>query len=159
MNTLVFSARKKSLSTPESRRGDRVHEVLSRLDVYPDTAGLAAALRAAAQGLLPEDGVEALAAFLSTPGAARFFTGDIRAQREIDVAAPEEGRVRVLRLDRLVVAADTAWIIDFKTGSEYAEEHRRQVAEYMRVVGPLVPKLRVRGALLYTDLGRVEEVE
>jgi len=156
---LVFATPGKSVPTRESRRGDRVHRVMAELDVYPDTAGLTAALRAAAQGLLPEDEVEALAAFLSTPGAARFFTGDLTAHREIDVAGGDDKGVRVSRLDRLVLSKNTAWVIDFKTGAEYADAHREQVTGYMRAVAPLFPGLRVEGALLYTDQGRVERVE
>ena len=155
---LVFATPGKSVPTKESRRGDRVHRVMAELDVYADAAGLTAALRAAGQNLLPADHVENLAAFLSTPEAGRFFTGDLTAYREIDVAGGEDGGVRVLRLDRLVLSKDTAWVIDFKTGAEYADEHRKQVAGYMRAVAPLYPGLRVAGALLYTDQGRVEIV-
>ncbi|HDP94986.1 MAG TPA: hypothetical protein ENN40_06465 [Candidatus Aminicenantes bacterium] len=155
---LVFSAAKKVPATPESRRGDRVHQVLAGLGVYENVGSLAAGLRARARDLLENDHTEALTVFLADPGAMRFFVGDITAHREIDVAGREDGGVRVVRLDRLVLAADTAWVVDFKTGAEYADAHRQQVAAYMQVVAPLFPDKRVRGVLLYTDLGRVDEV-
>lgn len=155
---LVFSAAGKMPATPETRRGDRVHQVVAALGVYRNVESLATDLRTRAKDLLEKDHIEALAAFLAAPAAARFFVGDITARREIDVAGRHEGGIRVLRLDRLVLDADTAWVVDFKTGAEYAAAHRQQVAGYMQLVAPLFPDKRVCGALLYTDLARVEEL-
>ena len=156
---LVFSTAVKSPATAESRRGDLVHEVLSALGVYADTTSLAAALRSSASALLREGHVEDLAVFLATPAAARFFVGDFMAHREIDVAGRVDGRMTIRRLDRLVITPDEVWVIDFKTGREHPDSHHQQVAGYVNLVRPLFPGKPVRGALMYTDLGRVEEVK
>jgi ATP-dependent helicase/nuclease subunit A len=55
------------------------------------------------------------------------------------------------RLDRLVVTAQDAWIIDYKSSPEAREKYNEQMAEYIAVVKDIYPHLKVTGLLIYLD--------
>jgi len=55
------------------------------------------------------------------------------------------------RLDRLVVTAQDAWIIDYKSSAEAHDEYNEQMTEYISIVKDIYPHLKVTGLLIYLD--------
>ncbi|MFA6216560.1 MAG: UvrD-helicase domain-containing protein [Candidatus Omnitrophota bacterium] len=55
------------------------------------------------------------------------------------------------RLDRLVITAQEAWVIDYKSSSATQERYSEQITEYIAVVKDIYPHLKVKGLLIYLD--------
>jgi ATP-dependent exoDNAse (exonuclease V) beta subunit len=152
------------LAFAERRRGELIHDVLSRVaTTLPDAVQLRALIeKAKAETGIewPDDEiVDAVTAVLDNPNAAEYF-----AEREGRVVFTEREMAdqtgRLLRIDRLVIDHDTAIVLDFKTGREgaAAEHHAEQVRHYLSVVAALYPGRAVRGLLVYVDINRAVEV-
>jgi ATP-dependent exoDNAse (exonuclease V) beta subunit len=152
------------LAFAERRRGELIHDVLSRVaTTLPDAVQLRALIgKAKAETGIewPDDEIaDAVTAVLDNPNAAEYF-----AEREGRVVFTEREMVdqtgRLLRIDRLVIDHDTAIVLDFKTGREgaAAEHHAEQVRHYLSVVAALYPGRAVRGLLVYVDINRAVEV-
>lgn len=62
------------------------------------------------------------------------------------------------RLDRLIIRADSADVLDFKSSREGQNEHLAQVRDYMLLLSALHPSKKVRGWVVYMDDGQVQEV-
>ena len=62
------------------------------------------------------------------------------------------------RIDRLIVTPKEAWIVDYKSSRDEFETYKGQIIEYMNIVKPLYPKLKVRGFLIYFDTLMSEEI-
>jgi len=153
-----------SLAVAERRRGELIHDVLSRVaTTVPDAVQLRALIgkaRAETGIEYPDEEIaDAVTAVLGNPKAAEYF-----AQREGRVVFTEREMVdqtgRLLRIDRLVIDHDTATVLDFKTGREgmAAERHAEQVRNYLSVVEALYPGRAVRGLLVYVDTNQAVEV-
>ncbi len=153
-----------TLAAPERKRGELIHDVLSRVETtVPDPVQLRAFIGKAktATGIeYPDDEIaDAVTAVLRNPKVAEFF-----AAREGRVVFTEKEVVdqtgRLLRIDRLVVDSDAAIVLDFKTGRDgvAAEHHAEQVRHYLSVVAALYPGRAVRGLLMYVDVNRAVEV-
>ena len=152
------------LAVAERRRGELIHDVLSRVaTTIPDAAQLRALIgKAKAETGIeyPDDDIaDAVAAVLGNPKAAEYF-----AERDGRVVVTEKEMVdhtgRLLRIDRLVIDHDTATVLDFKTGRDavVAERHAEQVRSYLSVVAALYPGRSVRGLLVYVDVNQAVEV-
>ena len=53
------------------------------------------------------------------------------------------------RIDRLVVLKDEVWIVDYKLFPGLAEEHQKQIRDYVTLVRQFYPKRKVSGQVLY----------
>ena len=144
---------------PGAERGERFHELLSRLGDAAVPGGLDDRVRQlAAEAGWPACDIEVVADFLRRD-EVRTLLGrgsEVHLEKEIvdnSGAAPE-----FRRLDRLQVGADEVLVLDFKTGPEKSAAHKSQVAGYLDAVGPLFPGRKCLGFLLYVDRGEVEEV-
>jgi ATP-dependent helicase/nuclease subunit A len=87
------------------------------------------------------------------PGLARFFTSPAEPELELIDA---DGAL--LRIDRLVLADDAWWVLDFKwrvTDASRAQ-YARQVARYRDVVRSVYPRRAVRAALVTADAALIE---
>ncbi|MBU0634554.1 MAG: UvrD-helicase domain-containing protein [Candidatus Omnitrophica bacterium] len=62
------------------------------------------------------------------------------------------------RIDRLVITAKEAWVIDYKSTPENKAEHAAQVREYQDIISSIYPGRKVRGFLVYMDEIRAEEL-
>ena len=62
------------------------------------------------------------------------------------------------RIDRLIITPEEAWIVDYKSAKEESEKYASQIAEYMKIVSEIHPKLKVKGFLIYLDNMGMEEV-
>jgi ATP-dependent exoDNAse (exonuclease V) beta subunit len=60
-------------------------------------------------------------------------------------------------IDWLIVKDDTAVIVDFKSGTEVADQEK-QVKEYIDLISTIYPKKKVSGYLLYVDDLKIKEV-
>jgi ATP-dependent helicase/nuclease subunit A len=144
---------------PGAKRGERFHELLSRLGAATAPGELAARVRElAAEAGWPASDIEVVADFLQRDEVLALLSrgSDVHLEKEIvdnSQAAPE-----FRRLDRLQVGADEVLVVDFKTGPEKSAGNKSQMAAYLEAVGPLFPGRKCRGFLLYVDRGEVEEV-
>ncbi len=140
-------------------RGERVHDLLSRLGDMADRGEVGSRVRElAARAGWPQEDAAHVASFLARADVHAVLSvgDDIHAEKEVaDNSGP---LLKLLRLDRLQVGADEVRVVDFKTGTERAEAHEAQVRAYMAAVAPLYPGRAIRGFLLYVDLGEVREV-
>jgi ATP-dependent exoDNAse (exonuclease V) beta subunit len=142
-----------------ARRGELVHDLLSRLHPPHDPHPLDARVRelAAAAGLAESD-AELLATFLGRDdvGALLEYGHEVQLEKEI---VDQSGPVPELRrLDRLQIGSEEVRVIDFKTGGDKSPDHGMQMRRYLQAVAPLYPDLKCRGFLLYIDLQQIEEV-
>ncbi|MFH0796421.1 MAG: UvrD-helicase domain-containing protein [Candidatus Omnitrophota bacterium] len=78
--------------------------------------------------------------------------------REKDVV-DSQGNTR--RIDRLIIKPGKVEVIDYKSSerSEVRLEHRKQLAEYLRIIKELYPDSEVSGVLIYLDNLAMVEVK
>lgn len=69
-----------------------------------------------------------------------------------------DARGETKRVDRLIVARDEAWVVDYKSSGGERESGLAQVAGYMDLVRGLYPGRKARGFLIYFDDAMFEEV-
>jgi len=62
------------------------------------------------------------------------------------------------RIDRLIITDKELWIVDYKSSRQGLETHKKQIIEYMNIIKPLYPQLKVRCFLIYLDISMLEEV-
>ncbi len=142
-----------------AKRGERVHDLLSRLGEVTDPGRLDARVRElAAEAGWPANDTEAVSSFLCRDEVFTLLSrgSEIHLEKEIvnnSGAVPE-----FRRLDRLQIGAAEVLVIDFKTGPEKDEKYRFQMEEYLGAVGSLFPGRKCRGFLFYIDRDEVEEV-
>ncbi len=103
------------------------------------------------------DGLEPLLRnLLERPELERYFDvaeGFVFTEKEIVDAFGNTHRI-----DRLIVNAQEAVIIDYKSAREKDAPYREQVVEYMRSVKEVYPDKAIRGILMYLDDASTEEV-
>jgi ATP-dependent helicase/nuclease subunit A len=143
-----------------AERGERVHDLLSRLGRITGPGELDTQVRqlAANAGWLESD-IEAVSGFLRRDEVFILLSRDGEVHLEKEVAINSGATTNFRRLDRLQAGGDEILVIDFKTGKEKNEEYSTQIRDYIAAVGPLYPGRRCRGFLLYIDRGEVEEIQ
>jgi ATP-dependent exoDNAse (exonuclease V) beta subunit len=142
-----------------AKRGERIHDLLSRLGEVFDPGELEARVRElGAAAAWPANDIEIVSSFLCRAEVFALLSrgGEVHLEKEI---VNNSGTVpEYRRLDRLQVGANEVLVIDFKTGSEKIEKYRLQMEEYLGAVGPLFADRQCRGFLFYIDRNEVEEV-
>jgi ATP-dependent exoDNAse (exonuclease V) beta subunit len=145
-----------------ARKGDALHYLFSQLKAVPGK-DLRAEIAPAAEKtgrFFPSFSAlemeEAAIRIVSHPQYAEFFR-----PREAEVYTEKElvdlsGNTR--RIDRLVIGAKEAWVIDYKSSRQGYTGHLRQIKEYAALAKGAYPGLRVKGFLLYLDASGVEQV-
>ena len=159
--------------SPERLRGLVTHRLLEVLPSLPEAARGPAARRhmAARAGRLDAATREAIVveveAVLADPAFAAVFAEGSRA--EVAIAGEvidARGRAIAItgRIDRLAVSDDDVLVVDFKserTDAERAaarEDHVAQLALYHRLLTAVFPGHRIRCALLWTAIPRLDEI-
>jgi ATP-dependent exoDNAse (exonuclease V) beta subunit len=142
-----------------ARRGELIHDLLSRLLAAGDPGQLDARVRqlAAAAGLDKSD-TDAVAAFLCRDDVFALLHCGRHILLEKEIVDQSGPLAEFRRLDRLQVGDEEVRVIDFKTGKERSPDHEAQMRRYLHAVAPLYPDLKCRGFLLYIDLQQIEEV-
>ena len=62
------------------------------------------------------------------------------------------------RIDRLIITAKEAWIIDYKSSKDELEIQQEQIIGYLNIVKSLYPGLEVKCFLIYLDTLALEEI-
>ncbi len=160
--------------SPERLRGILTHRLLEVLPNVAEAArGDVARRHVAAEGarLLPETREEIVAeveAILADLAFAAVFAAGSRAEAPIagEIVDAKGGLVSVAgRIDRLAVTGTEVLVVDFKserTDAERARASEAQVAQlalYRRLLGEIFPGRRVRCAILWTAIPRLDEIE
>jgi len=142
-----------------AERGERVHDLLSRIGPITDPGELAMRVRElAASAGWPGSDSETVSAFLCRADVFALLSGAGEVHLEKEVALNSGALPEFRRLDRLQVGAEEVLVIDFKTSREKSKGYNTQMRDYIAAVRPLFPDRRCRGFLLYIDRGEVEEV-
>ena len=144
-------------------RGTLIHRLLQTLPNMEEPAREAAARRFLARpthGLAPDQQDEIARetlAVLADPRFAPFFGPDSRAEVPV-VGLVGRDRVIAGQVDRLVVAGDAVWILDYKTNrpaplveDEVSPAYLQQMAAYRTALRRIYPGRAVRCVLLWTD--------
>ncbi len=155
------------------RRGRIVHRLLQSLPDLPAERREDAARRFLARPLHRLDGqlqAEILAetlAVLAHPDFAALFGPGSRAEVPVVGTVEGEGGVQVVsgQVDRLVVAAQSVMIVDYKTNrpapsseSKVPALYLRQMAAYRAVLAGIYPDRRIESCLLWTDGPRIMQL-
>ena len=154
----------------ELQRGVLTHRLFEVLPNLPPERRGAAARRfvAARGGRLDEVTREAIVAeveaVLDDPRFAAAFGPQARAEVAIAgrTTSPQGEEIEISgRIDRLVVDTHEVLAVDFKTdrAGAGAEAHLGQMALYRRLLGEIFPGRRVRMALLWTAVPRLEVLD
>jgi ATP-dependent helicase/nuclease subunit A len=159
--------------SPERLRGLLTHRLLEVLPSLPEAERAAAARRhVAARGArlaqtARDEIVAEVEAILADPRFAPVFAAGSRAEVAIvgDLPDARGGIVAVSgRIDRLAVTADEVLVIDFKSErtdaarAEASAAHVAQLALYRRLLAETFPGRRIRCALLWTAIPRLDEI-
>jgi ATP-dependent helicase/nuclease subunit A len=146
----------------ETQRGDLVHRILARIKFLGDD--VVSAVRRAVDAEVSQGGDEfdrnevenVLTPFFQETNIGEHFAeNDGRIVMNEQEFSHRSGKL--LRMDRVVIDADKATVIDYKTGGEQTE-HIEQVKEYMDVLREIY-SLPVKGLLAYVDLKLIRSVE
>lgn len=160
--SIVPVAQYEKISLDETRRGDAIHSILSRIEFcsFDSNNDIAGALRDAplpAGFDIPKEQSN-LISFLETPAVKTFFAMQPgrKVFREKEIA---DAGGRLFRMDRIIIDPDNICVADFKTGNDAQnEEYTIQVRRYMTMVKEIFPVTMITGALLYVDLRKVVPV-
>ena len=91
------------------------------------------------------------------PEVREWFDGSWqRIRNEQEIIVPGSASTR--RPDRVMIRGTRVVVVDYKFGALDTERHRRQVAEYLRLLAEMGYD-PVEGYLWYVKLGRIERVE
>jgi len=141
------------------RQGEAVHFVLAQIKDTADSLeeALAAARAAFAGEWNEKEAAHLVHRVLEDADCGKFFRAsgaEVFVEKEV-----VDSRGNAKRIDRLIVFPAEAWVVDFKSSREGAEEHRAQIAEYVRIIRQVYPGRSVRGFLVYLDDTTVVEVD
>jgi ATP-dependent helicase/nuclease subunit A len=164
--------RRETLNSAGIRRGEIVHRVLAAIEFLEEgwEESFPALVRDCCPGesevLLGEGVARSIIRFFqgSPPGGPFEQKEGRRILREFDFC---DATGRVFRMDRVVLDADEAAVVDFKTGSEHdpvkraerSAKDREQVRTYMKILRDVFPGRPVRGLIARIDEGVWEAVE
>ena len=144
-----------SLALYERRRGEAIHDVLSRIE-FGDANTEMNVLNAARDiaGSWSDDGeltrlVAIVLDFLRLPEIAVFFTR-IDGRKILNEQEFVDPNGRLFRMDRIVVDADTVTVLDFKTGED-KDAYSDQMRGYMKILGNYFPDRIIKGLLAFVD--------
>ncbi len=90
------------------------------------------------------------------PMARHWFSGEwqhVRNENEIIIPGSNTSR----RPDRVMIDGTHAVVVDYKFGERDAERYRRQISEYLRLLGEM-GYTQTEGYLWYVKLGKIERV-
>ena len=144
------------LKRDKVKYGIYMHAVLSRMH-YSDEMSEALS-RIVNEGLITASEQESLAMqlkeILKNPRIAGWFTRDWQVRTEVPILLPagEEHRI-----DRLLITAKRAVVVDFKTGA-HKKSDEKQVTQYMDILR-LMNYVDVEGYLLYLGKNEIVEVK
>ena len=98
-----------------------------------------------------------IARALKHPEVREWFGGGWeRVRNENEIIIPGRGSTR--RPDRVMIDGRRAVVVDYKFGLRDAERYRRQMREYLRLLGE-IGYAPAEGYLWYVKLGTIEKVE
>jgi len=156
---LVFRRSERRIEREGADRGERIHDLLSRLGDVAAPAEMAGRARPLAESLgLDESDIRAVVSFLERDEVISLLCRGRVFHMEREIVVRSGGRPEFLRLDRLQVGPEEVLVVDYKTGREKSDAYRDQMRGYLEAIGPLFPGKRRRAFLLYVDRGEVEEV-
>lgn len=149
-------------------RGVAIHRILQYIPSINDPAARYEKACSLVRNIVEESEVEALVdeAFrvIESPEYAMIFAQGSMAEVPISGIVEWKGEhVTVLgQIDRLVVLADEVWIVDYKSTahppSVIPPAYAQQLALYAAVLAKIYPAHRIRTALLWTAIPRLDEV-
>jgi ATP-dependent helicase/nuclease subunit A len=150
------------LALYERRRGELIHDILSRIEFVgadiEKNVSLAAEEIGEGWGTRADiDNVKALVLeFLRLPEIAQFFTpaADRRIMNEQEFVNPDG---RLFRMDRVVVDSKAVTVIDFKTG-DFKNTYSDQINGYMTILRDFYPDRAVRGILAFVDRKKTQVI-
>ncbi len=98
-----------------------------------------------------------IARALEHPAAREWFAGGWeRVRNENEIIIP--GGASARRPDRVMIRGTRAVVVDYKFGGREPERYRRQMREYLRLLGEM-GYAPAEGYLWYVKLGTIEKVE
>ena len=141
---------------PQRRRGNLVHEALSRTaDASALDAAIASMLREGRLEQFEADDMRAgLSELLARAEVAPWFAPGLQVRAEATIIGADG---HAYRPDRVLIDGDRARVLDIKTGAP-APGHHEQVKGYARLLREL-GYARTEAALLYTREGIIEHVD
>jgi ATP-dependent helicase/nuclease subunit A len=151
------------LAVHERQRGDRIHEILSQIEFVDEhiLGSLHVFLEKQTQNITSEAETlrlqNTLAGFLLSPEIKPWFTpqAERTVLNEQEFVSAEGG---LFRMDRIVVDANVATVIDFKTGDDKAG-YTEQIQKYMVILKNYYPERTVQGLLAFVDKKYLRVVE
>jgi ATP-dependent exoDNAse (exonuclease V) beta subunit len=158
---LVFSKAdiRKQGDRSGAERGERIHDLLSRIGAVRDPMELDSRVRQlATQAGWPASATAGVVDLLLREDVFALLCRGTEACREKEVMDNSGTVPKLRRLDRLQAGPGEVLVIDFKTGMEKSAEHISQVREYMATIAPLYPGRNSLGFIVYIDRNEVEEV-
>ena len=160
-NSVSISSSEK-LALYERRRGEVIHDVLSRVE-YAD-ADIEKRITTSildVTGISREPAMEAsikssIVEFLRAPEIAPFFA---RVEGRTIMNEQEFVRTdgRLFRMDRIMIDSKTVTVLDFKTGDD-KETYTEQVLQYREILQNFYPGCTVHGVLAFVDRKKLRVV-
>ncbi len=157
------------VSVPQEQgiqRGIIIHRLLQSLPDLPGNERQAAALRylahAAPQALpaVHEQIWREVDTLLHYDGFAPLFT--LQARAEVPIIGRVNGAIVTGRIDRLLITPQEILIVDYKTNAQPPDNvpaaYRAQLMAYGRLLTRQYPAHRLRMAILWTALPRLDEI-
>jgi ATP-dependent exoDNAse (exonuclease V) beta subunit len=136
--------------------GILIHDALAHVHTKADVT--AAVKMLVQNGRLPETEAQSLekqiALLIERPELSALFAQGATVRTEADIQMPGG---KWLRPDRVVTTANTAYVVDYKTGTA-RPEHRKQIASYKDALMALGFQ-KVEGILVYMESGEIEQIQ
>ncbi len=142
----------------KEKKGEIIHKILSMLTVFKEQNEIfnfiEKIISVYKNHHLFDEIKKELIEFFSWEKALKYFlTNEYEVFNEFTVVN-KKGEQR--RIDRLMKNKRKAIIVEYKTGEEILDEHKKQVYEYKEIIKEIYPEIEVEGVILYVD--RKEEI-
>jgi ATP-dependent exoDNAse (exonuclease V) beta subunit len=139
--------------------GNLVHYILSLIEKYPDEK-LSKKIEIACKKFNYDSNLikDKILKILENSEVKKFFT--IRENDKVFIEkdiVDREGRLH--RIDRFIIREDRIEVLDFKTGEEHKEEHKKQILVYRNLLKSIYPDKKIFCYLIYTDDNKIEVVQ
>ena len=145
----------------ETRRGDLVHRILSRIQFIEEDPGRMIASLMADEEMSPGERSrieDVLTRFVGSAEVQPLFVprpGTI-VMNEKDFLSRNGA---LYRMDRVHIDNAVVTVVDYKTGGEeYQQSHRQQVLGYLDIMRDLYPGRTLNGIIAYVDRRKIVEV-
>ncbi len=157
---LVFSRHTAEIKTKESQEGEKLHRMLSQLEMYPNKEQFNEVMvKLCKSHKLSREETTRIVSYFLLPQILPFYIGDgtFKNEQEIIQYTDKDSPPERKRIDRLVIRDEIISILDYKFGNK-EDSHYLQLKEYGKIIKDIYRDKKIEAYILYIKHTTLERV-